>query len=107
MPVDEHEPPPEQDTPEPGEWEETSVAEEWRKLALVFGYLSAGGFMMVAATGIGFLAGRWIDGKAGSDPAFATILAFTGFAAGVFQLWRFVQLLQQRQGRDARPRARK
>ena len=95
LPFDPQEP----DPPQGGDkWEETSVAEEWRRVALVAGYLSAGGFQMVAAAGIGYLAGGWIDRRLGLSLVFAAILAMIGFILGVFQMWRYVQALQKKQG---------
>ena len=100
MPFDSQQPEP----PEGGEkWEETSVAEEWRRVALVAGYLSAGGFQMVAAAGIGYLAGRWIDQKLGWSLVFATVFALGGFILGVYQMWRYIQKLQQKQEEPQKP----
>lgn len=82
--------------PEP---EETSVAEEWRRFALVVGYLSGGGFQVAIGAWVGHVAGRWIDGRLGitGQFGFGTWLALGGFAGGLYTMWRMVGLLQRRQ----------
>lgn len=81
--------------PEPVE--ETSAAEEWGRFAIRAGYLLGGGFQLAAGVLIGWVVGRWIDGKVGSG--FVTpLLAFLGFAAGVYSMWRMLRRLQSREG---------
>ena len=84
---------------EPEEPEETSPAEEWRRFALVVGYLSGGGFQVAIGAWVGYLAGRWIDRKAGieGEIGFGVGLALAGFAGGIYSMWRMIQLLQRRQ----------
>lgn len=76
---------------------ETSAADEWRSLAETVAYVSSGGIQIVVASVLGFFAGRWIDGKIGSQLVFTALLAVVGLAAGVFQMMRAIQALQKRQ----------
>lgn len=88
---------PENGGPKPPEpVEETSAAEEWGRLAVQAGYLLGGGFQMAAATVIGVVLGKWIDGKAGTG-FFAPVLALLGFALGVYSLYRMIVRMQRRQ----------
>ena len=82
--------------PEP---EETSPAEEWRRFALVVGYLSGGGFQVALGAWVGLQAGRWLDQKAGikGEIGFGVGLALLGFVAGIYSMFRMIQLLQRRQ----------
>lgn len=91
LPVDQDQEP----NPEPVE--ETSAAEEWRRLGITSAYLFGAGFQMVAGAGVGYLIGRWIDGKMGLGQVFAAGLALIGFALGVWQMFRVIQKLQRRQ----------
>ena len=90
MPVD-------PETPESGD-EETSAAEEWRRMAMAAGYLSAGGVQVAGGAWVGHFLGKLADEKLGWDGVLAVGLAFAGFAAGVYQMYRTIQLLQRRQG---------
>ena len=85
--------------PEPSGEEPTSAAEEWRRFMLAAGYLSAGGIQVAAAAWLGHFIGGWIDRKLGVTSAvnFEVGLALIGFTAGVYQIWRMIQLLQRRQ----------
>ena len=88
---------PENGGPKPPEpVEETSAAEEWGRLAVQAGYLLGGGFQMAAATVIGVVLGKWIDGKAGSG-VFTPALALLGFVAGVYSLYRMILKMQKRE----------
>ena len=91
---------------EPEEVEETSAAEEWGRYGMAAGYVSAGGMQVVIGALAGYFAGRWLDGKLGWDSILALALAFIGFAAGVYQMWRMLQLLQRR-ARERDENARK
>ncbi len=77
--------------------EETSAAEEWRRFALAAGYLSAGGIQVAAGAWLGNFVGKRLDGWLGTGGVFAVALAFAGFAGGLYQMWRTIQLLQRRQ----------
>ena len=77
--------------------EEEGSGGDWRQLAEAVGYLSAGGFQMAGLTAIGYFAGRWIDGKTHGAGLLTAVLAFAGFGAGVWQMWRALKALQRRQ----------
>ena len=72
-------------------------------MALAAGYLSAGGIQVAGGAAIGHFIGKWIDRRLGWEGVFGVGLAFAGFAAGVYQMWRTIQLLQRRQAKDERP----
>lgn len=78
------------------EEEETSAAEEWARYVKTAGYVSAGGIQVVGASLIGYFAGGWLDRKLGWNGVIALVLAIVGFAAGLYQMWRTIQLLQRR-----------
>lgn len=86
------------DSQKPEEVEETSAAEEWGRYGMAAGYVSAGGLQVVIGALVGYFGGRWLDRKLGWDSILALVLAFIGFAAGVYQMWRTLQLLQKRAG---------
>lgn len=46
---------------------------------------------LVGSILIGIFAGRWIDGKIGTEPLFLIIGLFIGLAAGVYAMLRLVQ----------------
>ena len=90
---------PDPEQPDPSGEEETSPAEEWRRFALVVGYLSGGGFQIAIGAWLGRTAGRWIDRKVGvtGEINFGVGLALLGFVAGVYSMFRMIKLLQRRQ----------
>ena len=91
---------PDSETPQE-DVEETSAAEEWGRYGMAAGYVSAGGMQVVIGALVGYFGGRWLDGKLGWDPVLTLGLAFIGFAAGVYQMWRTIQLLQRRNEKKA------
>lgn len=56
-----------------------------------YGWMRAAGqaasipLLIGIATGIGLLAGRWLDGKLGTAPWLTVILTFVGLAAGLYE----------------------
>ena len=84
------------DSQEPQEVEETSASEEWAKYGMAAGYVSAGGMQVVIGALAGYFGGRWLDQRLGWDSILALGLAFIGFAAGVYQMYRMLQLLQRK-----------
>ncbi|RHW37187.1 AtpZ/AtpI family protein [Neobacillus notoginsengisoli] len=46
---------------------------------------------LVGSILIGIFAGRWIDGKTGTEPLFLIIGLFIGLAVGVYAVLRLVQ----------------
>lgn len=94
------------DSEEPQEVEETSAAEEWAKYGMAAGYVSAGGMQVVIGALVGYFGGRWLDRKLGWDSILALLLAFVGFTAGVYQMYRTLQLLQRNNRKKDEERAR-
>ena len=80
----------------PDDEEETSAAEEWAKYAKTAGFVSAGGMQVVVGALVGYFIGRWIDRKLGIEGVLAIVLALLGFTAGLYQMWRTLQLLNRR-----------
>ena len=85
--------------PVDSEEEETSAAEEWARYAKTAGYVSAGGIQVVAGSLVGYFAGRWLDRQLGWNGVIALGLAIVGFVAGLYQMWRTIQVLQRRSDR--------
>jgi len=46
------------------------------------------GWVFVATILLGVFGGRWIDGKAGTDPLFTLLGAFFGIAAGFYNFFK-------------------
>ena len=83
------------------EEEETSAAEEWARYGRTAGYVSAGGIQVVAGSLIGYFTGGWLDRKLGWNGVIALALAIVGFVAGLYQMWRTIQMLQRRGDKKA------
>jgi ATP synthase protein I len=62
----------------------------------LIGQLSSIGMSFVFALVIGFGAGYWLDGVIGTRPWLAFIGFFLGFAAGVLNVYRVLQLANRK-----------
>jgi ATP synthase protein I len=62
----------------------------------LIGQLSTIGMSFVFALVIGFGAGYWLDGVLGTRPWLAFIGFFLGFAAGVLNVYRVMQLANKK-----------
>ena len=63
----------------------------------LIGQLSSIGMSFVFALVIGFGAGYWLDGVLGTRPWLAFIGFFLGFAAGVLNVYRVLQLANRKE----------
>ena len=62
----------------------------------LIGQLSTIGLSFVFALVIGFGAGYWLDGVLGTKPWLSFVGFFLGFAAGVLNVYRVLQLSHQK-----------
>ena len=62
----------------------------------LIGQLSSIGMSFVFALVIGFAAGYWLDGVLGTRPWLTFIGFFVGFAAGVLNVYRVLQLANRK-----------
>ena len=62
----------------------------------LIGQLGTIGMSFVFALAIGFGAGYWLDGVLGTKPWLAFIGFFLGFAAGVLNVYRVMQLANKK-----------
>jgi ATP synthase protein I len=62
----------------------------------LIGQLSSIGMSFVFALVIGFGAGYWLDGVLGTRPWLSFIGFFVGFAAGVLNVYRVLQLANRK-----------
>jgi ATP synthase protein I len=62
----------------------------------LIGQLSSIGMSFVFALVIGFAAGYWLDGVLGTRPWLSFIGFFVGFAAGVLNVYRVLQLANRK-----------
>jgi ATP synthase protein I len=62
----------------------------------LIGQLSSIGMSFVFALVIGFAAGYWLDGVLGTKPWLSFIGFFVGFAAGVLNVYRVLQLANRK-----------
>lgn len=53
------------------------------------------GVQLAATVVIMFFLGRWIDGKAGTDPLFTLVFAIIGIAAGLYNFIKTVLFLSK------------
>ena len=54
------------------------------------GFASSVGFLLVTATVIGWLFGRWLDKKLGTDPWLMLTFTLIGVAAGFYEMFKIV-----------------
>lgn len=67
------------------------------------GWLLGIGWYFAICVVLGVLAGRWLDGRLGSDPLFTLIGTFIGLAAALYGGYRMLtERLLARRGRDGR-----
>ncbi|OCA82394.1 hypothetical protein A8F94_21050 [Bacillus sp. FJAT-27225] len=59
----------------------------FKAMALMSAILS----QLVGSTLLGIFAGRWLDGKSGTEPLFLIIGLFIGLAVGIYAVLRLVQ----------------
>ena len=78
-----------QPSPEQNDRDEAKAM--WRTVGR-FGHI---GLQFGIATGIGFLFGRWLDGKFGTAPFLAAFFALCGTASAAIDLYRLVRRLQR------------
>ena len=56
-----------------------------------FGLMSAIVSQLVGSVLVGIFAGRWLDGKAGTEPLFLILGLLLGLGAGVYAMLRLIQ----------------
>ena len=59
------------------------------------GHAGGIGFEMVAMLLVGLYAGKWLDGRFGTDPAFKLIGLFFGIGAGFYSLFKLSKELSK------------
>jgi F0F1-type ATP synthase assembly protein I len=58
------------------------------------------GITLVVATGLGYLAGNWLDGKLHTSPWFGIVGVLLGAAGGFVQLFRVVEGVARSDGNE-------
>lgn len=58
------------------------------RLLTQLGLASTVGILLVTATGIGYMFGRWLDTRLGTDPWMMLLFTLLGVAAGFYELFR-------------------
>ncbi len=72
---------------------------EGRKQFKQVGYLSAVGLEVAVSTVVGLFAGRWLDGKLGTDPFLMIVGLVLGVVAGFRSVYRSARKVMDRQDR--------
>lgn len=69
------------------QWEKEGERPLWRNLSMI----GALGWLIVAPTLLGVVAGRWLDGWLGTGILFTGALIFVGVALGCYLAWERVR----------------
>jgi F0F1-type ATP synthase assembly protein I len=74
---------------------------ESRAQMLTFGQVATVGLEMVLSVVVGYFAGRWLDGRLGTEPWLAYVGLGFGIAAGSRALYRVLRTVKKEMEKDA------